>query len=199
MTREELQKVADEYVQNLLQGKGAKRPNFNAFDSMIMGLAERNHEAWCKAKRADGYVYGEVVDDVAKTTNLLVDFKDLPESIKDANIQNAKKTITLIFTAGFQLHKILSEEDRKSLIDSMAEALHDEWALNKAKQGYIFSEVRNDNPVKGQLTHRDMLPYAELVKLYPEDAAYDVETAEGIVSGLENMGYRVCYPATATC
>lgn len=199
MTREELQKVADEYVHNILQGKGAKRPSINAFDGMILGLAKKNHEAWCVAKRAEGYVYGEVVDDVAKTTNLLVEFEALPEIIKDANIQNAKKTISLIFSAGFQLHKILTEEDRKSLIDSMAEALHDEWALNKAKKGYVFGETRNDDPQKGQLTHRDLLPFAKLCELYPEDAALDVVTAEGIVSGLENMGYRVCYPATAAC
>lgn len=193
MTRDELQKVADEYVQRILEGKGAKRPGINAFDGIIMGLAEKNHEAWCEAKRADGYVYGEVVDDVAKTTNLLVPFKELPESIKESNIRNAKKTISLVLGAGFKINKVLSDKDRTDLLISMAEALHDEWVLGKAKKGYVYGTVRNDYPEKGQLTHRDMLPFAKLVELYPEDAAYDMQTANGILNGIETAGFAICY------
>ncbi|NKT05172.1 hypothetical protein GS485_11085 [Rhodococcus hoagii] len=37
------------------------------------------HESWCEFKRADGWVYGDVKDEVAKTHPCLVPYWDLPE------------------------------------------------------------------------------------------------------------------------
>ena len=96
MTCEELRRISEEYLKQLAEGKGAKRHDFTALDFMIDDLARGNHEKWCAEKRADGYVYGEVVDDTAKTTNLLVPFDKLPEAKKEDNYRNAKKTIALM-------------------------------------------------------------------------------------------------------
>ena len=74
---------------------------------------------------------------------------------------------------------------------NMAETLHDKWVVGKMKAGYIFGEIRNDDPKKGQLTHRDMLPFDVLLEVYPEDAAYDVDTAKGILDGFIEDGYVV--------
>lgn len=40
---------------------------------------EQSHEAWNQRMRADGWVYGEVKDEAAKTHPCLVPFADLPE------------------------------------------------------------------------------------------------------------------------
>ena len=205
MTSNELKvmEIAKKYREEILAGKGAKRPGSSLLDGMILGLAKKNHEAWCEGKRAAGYVYGETVDDKAKTTNLLVDFDALPQADKDMNIRNAKKTISLIFEAGFEIHRIATSQERDALIKSMATALHDEWVLGKLQKGYTFGPNRNDDPTKGPLTHRDMLPFYLLEQMYPDDASYDVKTATGIVEGFENLGFRICHPdmvpAIATC
>lgn len=39
---------------------------------------EAQHEAWYKAKEADGWVYGEVKDAEAKTTPCMVEYNQLP-------------------------------------------------------------------------------------------------------------------------
>jgi hypothetical protein len=44
------------------------------------------HEAWCDAKRRDGWTYGDVKDAAAKTHPCLVDYDELPpeQKAKDA-------------------------------------------------------------------------------------------------------------------
>jgi RyR domain len=46
---------------------------------------EQSHESWCKFKTDNGWVLGDVKDEVKKTHPLLVSYGDLPESarIKD--------------------------------------------------------------------------------------------------------------------
>ena len=193
MTREELRRISEEYLKQLAEGKGAKRHDFTALDFMIDDLARGNHEKWCAEKRADGYVYGEVVDDTAKTTNLLVPFDKLPEAKKEDNYRNAKKTIALFLQSGFKLCKRITAEDKEALLESMVEALHDDWVMDKLKRGYTFGEIRNDDPSKGPLTHRDMLPAHVLKQVYPKDYAYDRATAEGVWEELEKLGFVVCY------
>lgn len=59
-------------------------------DSAIEGVAkaiggagpEELHESWCEFKRADGWVYGPVKDDVLKTHPCLVAYDELPERQK---------------------------------------------------------------------------------------------------------------------
>ena len=46
------------------------------------GTPGDQHEAWSKEKKADGWVYGEVKDAVAKTHPCLVPYDELPEGQK---------------------------------------------------------------------------------------------------------------------
>jgi len=43
---------------------------------------EQLHESWCDFKRADGWVFGETKDAVAKTHPCLVPYVDLPDDQK---------------------------------------------------------------------------------------------------------------------
>ena len=47
---------------------------------------EESHEGWLAHKEADGWVYGEVKDEDARTHPCMVDYEDLPESqrLKDS-------------------------------------------------------------------------------------------------------------------
>lgn len=62
----------------------------SAIDGVVLALSggspEQLHESWCKFKRADGWVYGETKDDVAKTHPCLVPYEQLPaeQKAKDA-------------------------------------------------------------------------------------------------------------------
>lgn len=48
--------------------------------------AEQQHEAWCDAKRRDGWVFGEQKDAARKTHPCLVAYEQLPDAqkVKDA-------------------------------------------------------------------------------------------------------------------
>lgn len=52
----------------------------------ISKTPEDSHDSWCNFKKADGYVYGEIKDDVAKTHPCLVPYAQLPaeQKVKDA-------------------------------------------------------------------------------------------------------------------
>ncbi|UQS94745.1 hypothetical protein SEA_ZEINA_73 [Arthrobacter phage Zeina] len=62
------------------------------------------HELWSDKKRADGWVYGEVKDEVKKTHPCLVPYLRLPES------QKIKDLMFLEIVRAFRDHKNASKE-----------------------------------------------------------------------------------------
>lgn len=50
------------------------------------GTPEEQHQEWCRARRTEGWTWGEVKDDLAKTHPCLVPYDQLPASqrVKDA-------------------------------------------------------------------------------------------------------------------
>ena len=187
--------ASTQYIKGLMANPATTVP-CNLPESVIDGMARANHEAWCAGKRADGYVYGETTDDAAKTHCLLIDFDELPESVKADNVGNAKQSISLIVSVGCTISDgpdaiPATEEQIAAKVDLIVEALHDDWAASKARKGYTYAETRNDDPEKGPLTHRDMLPFALLMELHPEDADYDRQTALGAIAAVQNAGYTI--------
>lgn len=56
------------------------RQSIGAVQEALRGVTpEQSHEAWCARLRADGWRYGEVKDEGAKTHPCLVPFAELPE------------------------------------------------------------------------------------------------------------------------
>lgn len=57
---------------------------------------EQLHESWCEFKVADGWIYGMVKDEVAKTHPCLVDYSELPpeQRIKDDVFAGIVKALT---------------------------------------------------------------------------------------------------------
>ena len=68
-------------------------------------IAENVHENWSAGRIAEGWVYGEVRDDAAKTTPCLVPYSELPEEEKEFDRNTAFQTIRLIAALGYKIVK----------------------------------------------------------------------------------------------
>lgn len=68
-------------------------------------IAENVHEVWAAGRIAEGWTFGEVRDDGAKTTPCLVPYKDLPESEKEYDRSTALQTLKLIIALGYKIGK----------------------------------------------------------------------------------------------
>ena len=68
-------------------------------------LAEKVHEVWAAGRLAQGWRYGKVRDDEAKTTPCLVPYAQLPESEKEYDRRTALETVKIILAMGYQIEK----------------------------------------------------------------------------------------------
>lgn len=190
-------KTAEEYIEKLLNTpETLKDPIPSDLAPAVEAMAESSHEGWRTAKNADGYVYGPTVDDTAKTHPLLVQYEDLPDTNKEECRRNAIEVLNLLLDVGCRIGRPgdfepATENELAVKVELIVEALHDAWALSNARKGYVYAEQRNDDPSKGQLAHRDMLPFDLLMELHPEDAAYDRYTANGAVSAVRAAGFVI--------
>lgn len=69
-------------------------------------IAENVHEVWAAGRVAEGWTYGPVRDDAAKTTPCLVPYCELPESEKEYDRNTAFQTLKLIMALGYRIEKI---------------------------------------------------------------------------------------------
>lgn len=185
-----LEVLSRDYLQMLLNGKAENKLDFETYMQIIAkSYAKKNHEAWCKRKREDGYVYGDVADDENKTSNLLVDFNDLPNHNKQSQINNAKAVLEVSMQCGYAIGIPTNGQEKEKLISLFAESIHDKWVMSKIREGYSYGEIQNDIPENGPLTHRAMIPFKDLLVYYPEDAEQDMQTAKSIIDGMLENGY----------
>ncbi|MBQ9486206.1 MAG: hypothetical protein IJU91_00170 [Selenomonadaceae bacterium] len=68
-------------------------------------LAENVHENWSKQKIAQGWQFGENLDDKLKTTPLLVPYADLTDDDKFYDRQTAMQTLKTILKLGFKISR----------------------------------------------------------------------------------------------
>jgi hypothetical protein len=68
-------------------------------------IAENVHENWSAGRIAEGWTYGPVRDDKAKTTPCLVPYGQLPENEKDFDRTTAMQTLKLIEALGYRIEK----------------------------------------------------------------------------------------------
>jgi hypothetical protein len=71
-----------------------------------------------------------------------------------------------------------------SLLEKLAEHVHDIWARQRMKDGWVYGAKRNDN----QKTHPGLVPYAELSEAEKE---YDRNTARETLKAIVKLGYRI--------
>ena len=68
-------------------------------------LAANVHEVWATERIAEGWQYGETLDDNRKHHPCLVPYDKLPESEKEYDRKTAMETLKLIRILGFKVTK----------------------------------------------------------------------------------------------
>jgi hypothetical protein len=80
--------------------------------------------------------------------------------------------------------RIVLEQALESLVERLAEHVHDLWAEARLAEGWTYG-ARRDDVAK---THPGLVPYAELTE---EEKAYDRRTAIGTLKAILALGYEV--------
>jgi len=84
-------------------------------------LAANTHQAWAHSKVKAGWIYGDLVDDEAKTHDLLVPFGDLDDEHQSVNRNQARSSLLAIMNYGFlcviKKRVLRSVGDRDSVIE----------------------------------------------------------------------------------
>lgn len=68
-------------------------------------IAENVHDIWALGRIREGWRYGPVRDDAAKTTPCLVPYGDLPDGEKEYDRRTAMETLRLILKLGYRIEK----------------------------------------------------------------------------------------------
>ncbi len=71
-------------------------------------IAENVHDVWAISRIKEGWTYGPMRDNVAKTTPCLVPYNELPEEEKAYDRNTALETLRLITKLGYKI--VQSEE-----------------------------------------------------------------------------------------
>lgn len=80
------------------------------------------------------------------------------------------------------LSRVTVSEELNELREAIAENVHEIWAYNRQKEGWVWGPERNDE----KLEHPDMVPYDEL----PEsEKQYDREMAMQTIKMILELGY----------
>lgn len=72
----------------------------------IEKMACLEHDFWCQAKEADGWVYGKSRDEKDRTHPDLVPWEELPESEREKNLAVVQHIPALLARIGFQIDRI---------------------------------------------------------------------------------------------
>lgn len=72
------------------------------------------HDVWARGRSKEGWTYGEVKDEVKKTTPFLVPYEDLPESEKEYDRNTAMETLKMVMQLGFDIVKREENNDSEN-------------------------------------------------------------------------------------
>ena len=66
-------------------------------------LAENVHETWALGRIKEGWTYGAVRDDAARTTPCMVPYEELPENERTYDRETALSVLRLIYKLGYRI------------------------------------------------------------------------------------------------
>ena len=72
--------------------------------NLVEYLAENAHENWAAQRIADGWTYGEVRDDAAKTHPDLVPYSDLTDAEKEYDRRTATETLKAVLALRYVIN-----------------------------------------------------------------------------------------------
>jgi hypothetical protein len=154
---------------------------------VIEALAAACHEAFCRERERQGYKWGAVRDDDAKTHPLLKPYDQLSETDKERNRVTARLTYAKLASIGYKIERAgKAVSPIGSLPEKQSEELmrmeHDLWLREHLLRGYQWAAKTADN----LRLHRDIVDYDELSTA---ERALDAVPIEGIVEVMGRFGY----------
>ena len=76
------------------------------------------------------------------------------------------------------------DDDLEELIETIAQDVHDIWAVKRKKEGWSYGVVRDD----AKKLHPDLVPYSDL----PDgEKEYDIDMATHAIKVIKRLGYRI--------
>jgi len=137
---------------------------FGKDTQMIEKLAKAAHELFCEHLVADGYIYGPVTSETAKTHSSLVPFDALPDDEKEQNRNSVREIPAKLACIGYDLKpgsdgqkpiRFTKDEEEK-----LAEKEHDRWITQKQENGWSYGNTID----KSKKIHKNMVPWNRLTE-----------------------------------
>lgn len=94
---------ANTYTPQPVDTKDVKLPQ--ELETLVEQMAKNVHEVWAYGRIAEGWTYGEILDEVRKTHPCLVPYEELPDSEKEYDRQTSLETLKFILRAGYRIEK----------------------------------------------------------------------------------------------
>jgi len=146
------------------------------------------HEIRNQSNKVVNYIFYDPGDIGNQYTS---DFDDLPDEIKNSNIDNAAHIPTKLLSIGYKIRQVkkgfkpvalhLNEEE----IENMSRVEHLRWSWEKRLNGWRYGKIK-DNIKK---THPGLIPYEELSESEKEK---DRELVKLIPAFLQDIDYEAC-------
>jgi hypothetical protein len=151
-------------------------------------LAILFHKNFYSQLEKQGYVYGVVTDDEAKTHSSLIDFSDLPEDDQEQNRDTVRHIQSKLTASGYIMIPARSNEPSfefpGSFLEELAIMEHDRWMNMKLAAGWQLAPVTE----KDKKLHSDLVPWEKLSDKAKEKDRDFVMAIPGI---LAKAGYTV--------
>ncbi len=164
-------------------------------EKLVSKLARTIHSKYMHQVRkqnpvSEKDIYMSWLHNTGETKNQnIVDFEDLPEEIKQSNLDNAYHIPTKLLAAGYKIRPFrkgfrqaalhLSEEE----IETMARVEHIRWCWDKILNGWYYGKTRDDK----KKLHPSIIPYEDLSESEKEK---DRELVRLIPALLQDIDYE---------
>jgi hypothetical protein len=149
-------------------------------------MARARHEDYLARERAAGSSIDE--------NPSLVEWADLPESLKDSNRASAQSVAAGIAKLGGKLQSLtgpVSDLDLpQSALDDLARGEHDRWMADLTRQGWTWTDGPKD-PVRK--LHPLLVPWEDLDESEREK---DRDSFRALPRMLARVGYAICLPGS---
>jgi hypothetical protein len=159
---------------------------------IIEALAPAIHETWRRLSQEEGWKMESRLDKP---------YEELEEMDKEENRAAARRIPEILSVAGLKLEKKLNPTKRREAgqsedaeirthlehhLERLAEAEHDGWVDHRIKNGWHYSEQRNDSLKR----HPALLPYSELSEV---DQKKDKNSVRKFPDMANRAGYKIVW------
>ncbi|WP_440955388.1 RyR domain-containing protein [Methanosarcina sp. Mfa9] len=156
---------------------------------IIDRLARLLHDKYVEKRKIKG--------DTPETNPSLVEFDALPQDLKEANFDSARKIPEKLSWVGYKIRRLQKNDEQKETmltkdeIEKMANREHDRWVWQKIMQGWVYKEGEKNFENK---TTPCIVPWN---KLSPGIRDNDRNSVLLIPKLLEEAGYKAYKPNSA--